>query len=145
MIIGLIEGDAAQRHILKSQLIHHTIYSSELARLETRLLAIRTNNQDSLKLFDAFFAICEMVELNRAVFEQATQLRANNQLKTPDALHLAAAMQAECEEFWTNDKQLINFAGKHLKVIDWAALDALSWADSPNSTLKTTSSNCLKT
>lgn len=115
MIIGLIEGDIAQRRALKNQLIHHTVHSSELARLETRLLAVRTDNQDSLKLFDHFFAACEMVELNRAIFEQATHLRANSQLKTPDALHLAAAMQAECEEFWTNDKQLVSVSGKTFK------------------------------
>lgn len=125
MIIGLIEGDVTQRHILKTQLIKHAVYSSELARLETRLLAIRTDNQDSLKLFDRFFAACEMVESDRAVFEHATLLRANSPLKTPDALHLAAAIHAECEEFWTNDKQLITAASKHLKVMDWVALDTL--------------------
>lgn len=125
MIIGLIEGDSNQRHLLKKQLIHHLIFSSELARLETRLLAIRTNNQESLKLFDGFFAACEIVELNRAVFELATQLRANNQLKTPDALHLAAAIQAKCDEFWTNDKQLITVVEKHLKVINWQTLETL--------------------
>jgi hypothetical protein len=51
MIIGLCEGDLNQRRLLKTQLINQTVYTSELARLETRLLAIRTNNQDNLKLF----------------------------------------------------------------------------------------------
>jgi hypothetical protein len=83
MIIGLIEGDAEQRQILKTQLIQYSLYSSELARLETRLLAIRTSDPASLKLFDGFFAACEIIPLDRAVFEQATLLRANSQLKTP--------------------------------------------------------------
>lgn len=122
MIIGLIEGDAAQRQILKTQLIRHSLYSSELARLETRLLAIRTSDPASLKLFDGFFAACEIIPLDRAVFEQATLLRANSQLKTPDALHLAAAIQTECNEFWTNDKQLVAVASQYLKVMDWRAL-----------------------
>lgn len=125
MIIGLLEGDSMQRQVLRSQLIRHTVYSSELARMETRLLAIRSHNQNSLKLFDRFFVACEMVDLDRAVFEQATLLRAHSQLKTPDALHLAAAIHAGCEEFWTNDKQLVGIAEKRLKVMDWAALDAL--------------------
>lgn len=123
MIIGLCEGDLNQRHLLKMQLINHTVYTSELARLETRLLAIRTNNQDSLKLFDRFFVACEIISLDRAVFERATFLRANSPLKTPDALHLAAAIQAACDEFWTNDRQLVTVASQHLKVMDWAALD----------------------
>jgi predicted nucleic acid-binding protein len=59
-----------------------------------------------LQKFDRFFAACEMIALNRAVFEQATRLRAKNQLKTPDALHLAAAVHAGCDELWTNDQQL---------------------------------------
>jgi len=122
MIIGLIEGDAAQRQILKTQLIRHSLYSSELVRLETRLLAIRTSDPASLKLFDGFFAACEIIPLDRAVFEQATLLRANSQLKTPDALHLAAAIQTECNEFWTNDKQLVAVASQYLKVMDWRAL-----------------------
>lgn len=123
MIIGLCEGDLNQRHLLKMQLINHTVYTSELARLETRLLAIRTNNQDSLNLFDRFFVACEMISLDRGVFERATFLRANNPLKTPDALHLAAAIQAACDEFWTNDRQLVTVASQHLKVMDWEALD----------------------
>ena len=123
MIIGLIEGDSKQRQILKTQLFTQSIYSSELARLETRLLAIRNNDQDSLKQFDRFFMACEIISLNRAVFERATILRADSRLKTPDALHLAAAIQAECHEFWTNDKQLATTANQYLTVMDWAALD----------------------
>jgi uncharacterized protein len=123
MIIGLIEGDLTQQKTLKTHLMPQTIFSSELARLETRLLAIRAHNQESLKQFDKFFMACEIVSLNRAVFERATYLRANNHLKTPDALHLAAAIQAGCEEFWTNDKQLINVAHQYLKTIDLTMLN----------------------
>jgi predicted nucleic acid-binding protein len=125
MIIGLCEGTAHQRQILKTQLIHHAIFSSELARLETRLLAIRNKNQDILRQFDSFFMACEIIELDRTVFEKATLLRANSNLKTPDALHLAAAIQANCHEFWTNDKQLAAIASHHLKTMDWEALSGL--------------------
>jgi hypothetical protein len=41
-------------------------------------LAIRQNNTDYLQRFNRFFAACEMIDLNRAVFEHATTLRANN-------------------------------------------------------------------
>jgi uncharacterized protein len=123
MIIGLIEGDTNQQTILKSSLPLHQIYSTELARLEARLLAVRQNNETALQQFDRFFTVCEMIDLNRAVFELATTLRADSQLKTPDALHLAAAIQAECTEFWTNDKQLVKAAGKRSTVVDWDALE----------------------
>lgn len=41
MIIGLIEGSADQRKVLKQKLPTHRIYSCELTLLEVRLLAIR--------------------------------------------------------------------------------------------------------
>ena len=125
MIIGLIEGDANQQTILKSLLPSHQIYSTELARLEARLLAVRQNNETALQQFDRFFTVCEMIDLNRAVFELATSLRAESQLKTPDALHLAAAIHSGCSVFWTNDKQLVIAAGKRLTVVDWAMLEGL--------------------
>jgi uncharacterized protein len=122
LIISLIEGNLVQQRLLKKHLVDHVIYSSELARLETRIVAIRNNNQASLKSFEKFFAACEMVDLNRAVFEQATLLRVESKLKTPDALHLAAAIQGGCQAFWTEDKQLKTPASQYLEVIDLAKL-----------------------
>lgn len=125
MIIGLIEGDALQQALLKNALPPHQIYSSELARMEAKLLAVRQNNELALTQFERFFSVCQMIDLNRAVFELATSLRAETPLKTPDALHLATAIQAGCSEFWSNDKQLVKAAGKHLTVVDWSVLEAL--------------------
>ncbi|MBE0436596.1 MAG: PIN domain-containing protein [Methylomicrobium sp.] len=119
MVIGLIEGDAEQRRTLKRYLLEKQVYSSELARMESRLLAVRQQKIEILQLYDAFFSVCEFVDLTRPVFDQATSLRAENNLKTPDALHLAAALSAGCEEFCTNDKQLFKVALMHIKVIDW--------------------------
>jgi uncharacterized protein len=78
-----------------------------------------------LQNFDRFFAACEIIALNRAVFDQATLLRAQSHLKTPDALHLAAAIHAGCQEFWTDDKQLKATASQSLKVLDWSALERM--------------------
>jgi predicted nucleic acid-binding protein len=41
-----------------------------------------------------------------AEFDRALELRAHHKIKTPDALHLATAMQHNCTEFWTNDDRL---------------------------------------
>ena len=122
MVIGLIEGDTEQRKILKGYLAGKNIFSSELVRLEARLLAIRQKKVAHLQLYDAFFGACEFVDLNRAVFDLTTSLRAESNLKTPDALHLAAAIHAGCDEFCTNDKQLVKVAIQHIKVIDWEIL-----------------------
>ena len=122
MVIGLIEGDVEQRIALKHYLSDEAIYSSELVRLEARLLAVREKKQAQLALYDGLFSACEFVALNRSVFDLATVLRAENNLKTPDALHLAAAMESRCHEFCTNDKHLLKISTQHIKVVDWAML-----------------------
>ena len=41
------------------------------------------------------------------VLREGAQLRADfSSLKTPDAIHLAAALHYQCDEFWTNDNRL---------------------------------------
>ncbi len=85
-----------------------TLCVSELTRLECRVVPVRTRDAELLAEYDAFFALPALlhVPLSRTVFDRATHLRADRGLKTPDALHLAAAIEAGCDEFWTNDLRL---------------------------------------
>ncbi|MGB3765940.1 MAG: PIN domain-containing protein [Phormidesmis sp.] len=94
-----------------------SIFSSELARLETQIVPTKQNDKDSLQQLERFFAVCKMTELNRAVFDRAIQLRVKSKLKTPDAIHLSAAIVSGCQEFWTDDKQLKSTANNYLKAI----------------------------
>jgi uncharacterized protein len=45
-------------------------------------------------------------------FLLAAELRAAHGLKTPDALHVACAINPGCDEFWTNDDRLINLSDR---------------------------------
>jgi len=98
------------------------VYGSELVRLEVRVKAIRENRQDYLKRYEAYFDHCRLVSFDRALFDLATQLRVDHRLKTPDSLHLAAALLAHCDEFWTNDQRLVAAASRQLNVVDWQML-----------------------
>lgn len=51
-----------------------------------------------------------LLPLTEAVFLQAAQLCARFGLKTPDALHLAAAQHHACEALWTHDNRLHGLA-----------------------------------
>jgi len=54
-------------------------------------------------------AISPLVQLECLVhhtFALATELRAKHKLKTPDALHLATALQHQCVALISNDKRL---------------------------------------
>ncbi len=123
VVIGLIEGSAKQRQVLKRHLFNHYLFSSELVRLEARVLVLRENNQFALKQYNSFFDACEMVNLDRSVFECATILRVEKQIKIPDALHLASAIISNCDEFWTNDLRLASYAATKIQVKDWNQLE----------------------
>jgi len=61
-----------------------------------------------LHQYDEFFASKDLttIPITTETFDLATQLRGLHGTKTPDALHLAAAILGECQEFWTNDHRL---------------------------------------
>lgn len=95
-----------------------SLHISELTRMECRLAPLRAGNHELLDRYDDFFARPDLtlVDLTRPVFDCAAALRATHRLKTPDALHLAAAIEAGCDQFWTNDKRLAVAAAGHLDV-----------------------------
>ena len=48
----------------------------------------------------------QLVDITADVAEKATELRANLNLKTPDAIHLASAILVKAAAFLTGDKGL---------------------------------------
>ena len=70
-----------------------------------------TATPNCLTVSPAFCDGHDFVPMNRAVFDRAAELRARHRIKTPDALHLSAALEYGCEEFWTNDDRLASVAG----------------------------------
>ncbi len=95
------------------------LVTSELTRLECRVKPLRENNAKLLKDFDDYFlfTIAELIPLTRDVVDRATEIRANFNFKTPDSLHLAAAMIAHCEVFLTNDQRLSRFTDIRIEVL----------------------------
>jgi uncharacterized protein len=109
-IIYLIENvmpfaTAIESRLAKPEVIRVT---SDLARMECRVQPLRDGKTALLAAFDSFFSgdLVEVVPLTRQVLDRATELRAHSGFKTPDAIHLAAAIVAGCDVFLTSDKQL---------------------------------------
>ncbi len=96
-----------------------SLHVSELTRLECRVGPMIAGHAELSARYDEFFGRSELVyaALDRGAFELATQLRAAHRLKTPDALHLAAAIAARCDELWTNDHRLDAAATSALRVV----------------------------
>jgi predicted nucleic acid-binding protein len=70
-------------------------------------------------MFDNFFLLPDVkrVPLNTAVFDQATDIRAQFAFKTTDAIHLAAAIEAGCGGFLTHDVQLARFTDIPVEIL----------------------------
>ena len=91
---------------------------SPLARLECLVIPLRTKDLQLQKLYEAFFNAQKILVIPSEVFDEAAKLRADyTGLKTPDALHLAAAVYHNCGEFWTNDNRLDKVAPNLVKNI----------------------------
>jgi predicted nucleic acid-binding protein len=74
-------------------------------------MPMRTKDTALLQLYDVFFSAQELrlIEIDRRVIDEATGIRAITGLKSPDALHLAAALVTGASVFLTGDTQLARF------------------------------------
>ena len=81
------------------------IVCSDLVVLETLVKPLRDADTAVERLFRELFDADEvmLVPTTRQLWEEAARLRATTGLKTPDALHAAAAQHARCTLFITND------------------------------------------
>ena len=116
IVIYLIEqpvsfGTRASARIAAAAAAGDRIVVSDLTRLECRANAVASGDQDTLAQYDAFFsqAVERIMPLTTAVCDRATIIRGQYRFKTPDALHLAAAVEAGCQLFLTNDTRLSGF------------------------------------
>ena len=84
---------------------------SDLTRLECRANAVASGDRVTLAEYYVFFsqAVEQVVVLTTAVVDRATVVRGQYRFKTPDALHLAAAVESGCQVFLTNDLRLGGF------------------------------------
>ena len=84
---------------------------NDLVRMECRVDPIRKGDSLRLARFDGFFSHPDVhvVPITSAVFDRAAQIRAAHGYKTIDSINLAAAAEATCDLFLTNDTQLSDF------------------------------------
>ncbi len=81
---------------------------SDLTRLECQVGPLMAGNTVLLNQFTTFFQSPDVrvLPLTAAVCDRAAVLRAKYRFRTPDAIHLAAAIEHGCDRFLTNDIKL---------------------------------------
>ena len=96
-----------------------TLISSHLALMECLILPLRHGHTDLREEYDQFFAgnFIEIISFTEAMFRKAAEIRAAYNFRTPDALHLAAALEGTCDAFLTNDAGLSQFSGIAIELV----------------------------
>ncbi|WP_298609926.1 PIN domain-containing protein [uncultured Thiothrix sp.] len=118
-----LEGHELYAGVLQ-QLFHYiaseqiAVYTSDLTLAECLVMPLKLANQplaDLYKMHLTSHAGLECLALSREVLMQAAQLRADLNIKLPDAIHVASALLSECDSLLTNDRGLR--APAHLKTL----------------------------
>jgi predicted nucleic acid-binding protein len=95
------------------------LVTSLLSRLECRVIPLRQKDLALLAEYDRFFQgdAVEVVEITPSIIDLATSLRADHGYKSPDAIHLATAIQVGAQIFLTGDQALKKCLGIQVEVM----------------------------
>lgn len=86
------------------------VITSELTLLETLVMPLRNGDTDLIDRYERMLLSSEisLISINQSILKQAANLRSTTNLKTPDAIHAATAINQNCKIFLTNDAGLRN-------------------------------------
>ena len=109
IVIYAVEDDGVRGARVRQRLADSAqtrVAISPLVQLECLVGPVRDDNLALSDHYRRAFDQFEIVEPTVAQYLRAAELRATHGIRTPDALHLAAAQLSGCVELWTNDKRL---------------------------------------
>ena len=97
-----------------------TVVSSPVLVMEVLVKPIRDGHTEIEMQYREIFEanVVRLLEASYAVFEDATRLRAETGLATPDALHAATDLRAACALFITNDTDFRRVENLPVVVLD---------------------------
>lgn len=82
-----------------------TVVTSTVTLLEVLVHPLRTNDKDLAVEYRDILLNSKIMtlEISNEISEQAAQLRATHNIRTPDAIQISAAIKAGASHFLTND------------------------------------------
>ena len=85
------------------------VFSSELTLCETLVVPFRGENAELVQVYRQLLeesGAVTLVPTTRNIYVRASFYRAQMGLRTPDAIHVASAVQAGCQIFLSNDNAI---------------------------------------
>ena len=84
------------------------VVTSTVTLLEVLVHPLRTNNKELATEYRDILLNSKLmtIEVSNVIAEQAAQLRAAHNIRTPDAIQISAALNAGATHFFTNDIRL---------------------------------------
>ena len=81
------------------------VFTSELTLLETLVQPIKQNNQKLISAYESLLTATDinLLPISLEILRKSANLRATQNLKTPDAIHVSTAIDSNCAFFITND------------------------------------------
>ena len=104
-----------------------TVYSSAITLTEVLVHPMRSDNNSLAQAYRDILLNSSgfrLLPITGQVAEIAADLRARYNLRTPDAIHLAAALDNNCDAFLTNDAKLTRVAEINVQLLDSIDLDS---------------------
>ena len=122
VLIYAMEDDGVRGRRARAALesVDDRLATSALVAHECLVGPLRSGDLVLRSRYESAYRGMTRVGIDESIFLHAAEIRARHGLKTPDALHLAAAQLAGCDALWTNDKRLAE-ASRGLAVDIFAA------------------------
>lgn len=124
IVVYTIEANPTYSSALQPLWLHYQIgnielITSELTLMETLVIPIKTANTELMNDYEHLLTASEirLIPITQAILKNAANLRATTNLKTPDAIHVASAVEAGCTLFLTNDAGLRTVPGLSITVL----------------------------
>jgi len=96
------------------------VVTSTVTLLEVLVHPLRSNNRELATEYRDILLNSKLMtlEVSNAIAEQAAQLRAAHNIRTPDAIQISAALNAGATHFFTNDVRLPEIPSLQILSID---------------------------
>lgn len=93
--------------------------TSRLSRLECRVLPLRRGQTVLVAQYDEFFLrrSLNVVDIGGSVIDRATDLRVRYGLKTPDAIHVATAIECGADLILTGDRDMTHLEDIRVELV----------------------------